>query len=76
MYFCLQKDFWRLRANSRLGIDPCEEELYIDNQLVVWSRGTTDNARKIIKSFTADSAVHEVSSVCVCACVCVHVCVC
>ena len=38
----------------------CDEELYINDQTVVWSRGTLDGAGKVIKSFTVDSPVQDV----------------
>ena len=38
----------------------CDEELYIKDKLVVWSRGTLDGAGQAIKSFTMNTLVEDV----------------
>ena len=37
-----------------------EEELYISEQTVVWSRGLPDATASVLKSFTVDSPVQDV----------------
>ncbi|XP_031572163.1 anaphase-promoting complex subunit 1-like [Actinia tenebrosa] len=39
------------------GDVPCNEELYINGQTVVWSKGCSPETRTVIKSFTLDSDV-------------------
>ena len=39
----------------------CDEELYISGSTVVWSKGSVEGGRTVIKSFTIDSPVQEVS---------------
>ena len=37
-----------------------EEELYVSEQTVVWSRGLPDATASVLKSFTVDSPVQDV----------------
>lgn len=59
---CFQKDCWKLREYKGTLQDDCDEELYIWENTVVWSRGTTEGGGRVIKSFTLDMPVHQVSS--------------
>lgn len=40
----------------------CEEELYVKEHTVIWTRNTLDGHAHIIKSFTMDTPVLEVGS--------------
>lgn len=40
--------------------DSCEEELYLRNQTVIWSKGNFGKAKKIQKCFTIEAPVLEV----------------
>ena len=39
-----------------------EEELYVSEHTVVWSRGLPDTTASVVKSFTVDSPVQDVCS--------------
>ena len=55
----LQKDQWQLRE---LDEDNCDEELYVTENTVVWSRGCTESGGRIVKSFTLDTTIQQVDS--------------
>ncbi len=52
------RDSWKLRQ-SPVRKSACDEELYIHERVVIWSRGHGSEGSTIIKSFTMDSPIQE-----------------
>lgn len=58
LFFFIFKDWWKVRrCEDESG---SEEELYVNEQTVVWSRGLPDATSSVLKSFTVDSPVQDV----------------
>lgn len=57
------QESWQLRKGSAVFSDEAEyeEELYVAGHMVIWSRGTKDQASYVYKAFTVDSPVQQVS---------------
>ena len=55
----MQHDWWQLRSTST-GKDGSDEELYMSDHLVIWSKGSLDGAGQVIKTFSMDSSVQQV----------------
>ncbi len=53
------QDRWKVRSCD--DDSGSEEELYINDQTVVWSRGLPHGTSTVVKSFTAHSLVQDVS---------------
>ncbi|XP_064622337.1 anaphase-promoting complex subunit 1-like [Lineus longissimus] len=51
---------WKLQSCTGEKCEPCDEELYIKDDTVIWSRGSVGSSRTIIKSFSMDSKIREV----------------
>ncbi|XP_017320052.1 anaphase-promoting complex subunit 1 isoform X1 [Ictalurus punctatus] len=56
-----EKESWQLRKGSAVFSDEAEyeEELYVAGHMVIWSRGTKDQASYVYKAFTVDSPVQQ-----------------
>jgi len=58
----MQGEFWLLRQCPSVS-EPCDEELYVNGHVVVWSRGSSETAGavQVLRCFTTDTPVLEVS---------------
>ncbi|XP_074644686.1 anaphase-promoting complex subunit 1-like [Tubulanus polymorphus] len=60
LYECKStKEIWQLRGSSNEKGELCDEELYIQGRTVIWSRGSQESNRVVLKSFTLDSNVQD-----------------
>ncbi|XP_036402941.1 anaphase-promoting complex subunit 1 [Megalops cyprinoides] len=56
-----EREWWRLRKGSNGDGDELEyeEELYVAGNMVIWSRGSRNQASYVYKAFTVDSPVQQ-----------------
>uniref|UniRef100_A0A673NM55 Anaphase-promoting complex subunit 1-like n=1 Tax=Sinocyclocheilus rhinocerous TaxID=307959 RepID=A0A673NM55_9TELE len=55
-----EKERWQLRKGTAPDEVEYEEELYVAGNMVIWSRGSKNQASYVYKAFTVDSPVQQV----------------
>ncbi|TRY97620.1 hypothetical protein DNTS_004749 [Danionella cerebrum] len=53
------KEHWQLRKGTSSDGVEFEEELYVTGNMVIWSRGSKNQASNVYKAFTVDSTVQQ-----------------